>query len=448
MGFGTKAGLSTTSERSERLSEQEPVHFLGRTLSWLRWIIIAATLVITLLWPVQGRIGHSIWQLIAAFACYNLLVELLRLRVARLRSFAWVPVPDLLACALIYFLDYDPGGPTFVYWYLALITAAATLSLRGTVGYTVAVIAAVAAIAPSLPGWTPEITELRQLTSRLVIMALVGVGTAILARRLALEYEQTRSMRDRAEQLAELDRLRNEFISSVSHDLRTPLTALRAGLGMLEAQQTEPIKPDIQRLWGNSKRNVERLGMFIDDLLALNQLKAGTLQLNRETVDMRDLVMDAVASVDVLLKQKEQVSDVDLPVPLLVDVDSWRMEQVLVNILANGHRHTPRTTSIRIGGHVSDKHVLLSIRDNGPGIPEHELTAIFERFHRGPSNEPGSGLGLAIAKAIVELHGGTIWVESKPGEGAAFYIKLPQVLDNNQEHTELSLLKREEAEAR
>lgn len=439
MTLGTKVLPVVSHDQEGQLLPQEPVHFLGRTLSWLRWVIIAATLIITLLWPVQGRIGHSIWQLIAAFACYNLLVELLRLRVARLRSFAWVPVPDLLACALIYFLDYDPGGPTFVYWYLALITAAATLSLRGTVGYTVAVIAAVGAIAPSLPGWTPEITELRQLTSRLVIMALVGVGTAILARRLALEYEQTRSMRDRAEQLAELDRLRNEFISSVSHDLRTPLTALRAGLGMLEAQQTEPIKPDVQRLWGNAKRNVERLGMFIDDLLALNQLKAGTLQLNRESLDLRDVVANALASVSVLIQQKNQVLEVDLPVPLLIDADPWRIEQVIVNVLANAHRHTPEATTIVITGQCSDRSVLLSMRDDGLGIAPEELEAIFERFHRGPTSESGSGLGLAIAKAIVELHGGTMWAESKLGMGSTFSIRLPSLPHQAEQRGEKAL---------
>ncbi len=436
MSFGTKVLSLVVQDRKEIVPPQEPVQFLGRTLSWLRWVIIAATLVITLRWPVEGRMGHSIWQLIVVFACYNLLIEILRLRVPRLRSFAWVPFLDLLACTLIYFLDYEPGGPTFVYWYLALITAAATFTLRGTVGYTCTVIAAVASLAPTLPGWSVEVAELRQLTSRLVIMALVGVGTAILARRLALEYDQTHAHRARAEQLAELDRLRNEFISSVSHDLRTPLTALRAGLGMLEAQQTETSRPDVQRLWNNARRNVERLGIFIDDLLALNQLKAGTLQLNRELLDVRDVVSNALASVYVLIQKKNQVLDVDLPVPLLINADPWRMEQVIVNVLANAHRHTPAATTISIAGQRADSCVLLTVRDDGPGIPTEELKAIFERFHRGPSHESGSGLGLGIAKAIVELHGGSMWAESEIGAGATFFIKLPSLPDREEHHGE------------
>ncbi len=436
MSLGTKVLPVVSQEQAGRVLPQEPVHFLGRTLSWLRWVIIAATLLITMLWPVEGRMGHSIWQLIVVFACYNSLIEMLRLRVPRLRSFAWVPILDLLACALIYFLDYEPGGPTFVYWYLALITAATTLSLRGTVAYTFAVMAAVASLAPTLPGWSAEVAELRQITSRLVIMALVGIGTAILTRRLALEYEQTRAMHAQAEQMAELDRLRNDFISSVSHDLRTPLTALRAGLGMLEAQQTEPIQPDIQRLWNNARRNVERLGIFIDDLLALNQLKAGTLQLNREPLDLRDVVANALASVSVLIQQKNQVLEVDLPVPLLINADPWRIEQVIVNVLANAHRHTPGETTIVITGQCSDRWVLLNVRDDGLGIPTKELEAIFERFHRASSSESGSGLGLAIAKSIVELHGGSMWAESEMGTGSTFSIRLPSLPNRAEQYGE------------
>lgn len=179
-------------------------------------------------------------------------------------------------------------------------------------------------------------------------------------------------------------------------------------------------------MWTNARRNVERLGLLIDDLLTLNQLQAGVLQLDCEPLDLRTIVTDMLSSVFPLLRMKDQVLDVDLPEPLLVAVDARRMEQVIVNLLANANQHTPPGTGIAIASRVDEHTIQLSVSDTGPGIPAAELAAIFERFHRLPSGDKGSGLGLAIAKAIVELHGGRIWVESQPGVGTRFFITLPR----------------------
>lgn len=204
---------STSTPRAP--TSRDAGRFVGRTLGWLRWAIIGAMWVITVLWPFQGRYHHAIWMLIAAFAGYNLLIDLLRYRVPRLWSFAWVPVLDLLVVALLYFLDFDPGGPSFIFFYLALLTAATTVPLIPTILYTLAVIAIVALIAPTLPGWQPTPENLRELSARLVLMVLVGIGTSILTRRLVLEYEHAHSMRNEAERLEALDRLRNDFVSTV-----------------------------------------------------------------------------------------------------------------------------------------------------------------------------------------------------------------------------------------
>lgn len=413
------------------ITPREPIihdagRFVGRTLSWLRWAIIGAMWGITVLWPFQGRFDHAIWMLIAAFAGYNLIIDLLRYRVPRLWSFAWVPVLDLLVVALLYFLDFDPGGPSFIFFYLALLTAATTVPLIPTILYTMAVIAVVALIAPTLPGWQPTPENLRELSARLVLMVLVGIGTSILTRRLVLEYEHAHSMRDEAERLEALDRLRNDFVSTVSHDLRTPLTAIQATLGLLEEAVRERLRADEQRMWSNARRNVERLGLLIDDLLTLNQIQAGVLHLDREPLDLRTIVTDMLSSVFPLLRMKGQVLDVDLPEPLLVTADARRMEQVIVNLLANANLHTPPGTNIAIAACVHEHAIQLSVSDTGPGIPAAELDAIFERFHRLPSGDKGSGLGLAIAKAIIELHGGRIWAESEPGHGTSFHITLPR----------------------
>jgi len=409
--------------------EHTPLHIddaersIGRTLSLLRWTILAAMLTITLIWPVSGRRG-DIWVFVLLLCAYNLIIEVLRHTVARLRSFSWVPLADLPIAGLFYYLDYEPGGPLFVFFYVALVSAAVTMSLRNTVLYTLAVLAAIAVVAPTLPGWSPDGVELRQLTSRLIVLSLVGIGTAVLTRRLVAEQARARQMRLEAERLEELDHLRNEFIASVSHDLRTPITAVRAGLGMLEMHTDVRSNPSERTLLANVRRNVERLNQLIDELLTLNQLQAGVLKLDLEPLDLRAVVNDAVGAVAPLLREAGQTLELDVPAPLRLEADRRRLEQVLVNLLANAQQHTPRGTRIVVSGRAHENEVELAISDNGPGIPAAELEAIFERFHR-LSSRPGSGLGLAIVRSIVELHGGRIWAVSA-GSGATFRLCLPR----------------------
>jgi signal transduction histidine kinase len=406
---------------------QDPTYFLGRSLSWLRWIIITASLLITILWPVQGRLGHSVWQLILVFTGYNLLIELLRQAMPQLRSFAYVPILDLLVVGLLYFLDYEPGGPTFVFFYLASITAAATMNLRGTIFYTIAVVITVVIIAPTLPGWSINSEDIRQLSSRLVVLALVGTGTSILARRLALEHTQARAMRDEAERLTELDRLRNGFISTVSHELRTPLTAARGALGMLETSIDKQLRSDERKLLGNAQRNIERLRMFIDDLLTYNQFEAGTLHLDCVPLDLSSVIGDAVKVMHPMIKEKGQTLKVDLSEPLVINRgDPRRLGQVFINLLNYVYAHIPSGSHIWISGRQKPDEVVVTVSDNGSGIPDEDLETIFQPFHRLDQVEDGSELGLAIAKAVIELHGGQLSVESVPGPGVTFSIALPR----------------------
>jgi PAS domain S-box-containing protein len=233
--------------------------------------------------------------------------------------------------------------------------------------------------------------------------------------------------RDATERLTELDRLRTEFIGSVSHDLRTPLTAALAGLGLFEASTAERLAPAQRQLLANVRRNVERLRLLIDDLLALNQVEAGAVQLECEPLDLRAVVSDAVTELQALMRDKEQTLELDLSEPLPIIGDARRLMRVVANLLANAHQHTPPHTQIVVAGWLADGQVRLAVRDSGPGIPPEELEAIFQRFHRLGSPNSGSGLGLAIARGIVELHGGRIWAESEFGKGATFQIALPRI---------------------
>ncbi len=223
----------------------------------------------------------------------------------------------------------------------------------------------------------------------------------------------------------ELERLRESFVASVSHDLRTPLTAIKAGLGMLEASGADQLPDEQRQLLANARRNAERLGMLVDDLLAHNQLQAGTLHLDVEPLDLRGVVANATTAIHPLIRQKGQRLELHLPNPLSVTGDKHRLEQVIVNVLGNAHQHTPAGTRIAVSGTVSDGEVCLTVHDNGPGIPSTELEAIFQRFHRLSTSNGGSGLGLAIARSLVDLHGGRLWAESEPRRGTAFHMALP-----------------------
>jgi signal transduction histidine kinase len=420
--------------------------FLRWALFRLRWATILALLLVTLMQPTSGRGGVSTWLLVVLFAGYNLLIELLRDRVPQLRPYTAVTLLDLPVAGLLYGLAAEPGGPLFLLLFLATDCAAVSLPLRAALFYTGGAAAIATGIDIALLMWSPTAGDIRLLVVRIAMLLLVAVGMAILTRRLTMEQEAARAVRDinerlllsglreqaaaladrsEAERLATLDRLRADFIATVSHDLRTPLTAARAGLAMLEMSTSERLGGDERELLDTSRRNVEYLHILIADLLTFNELEAGVLRLDRAPLDLRAVVATAVRVVSPLMREKGQALERDLAERLPYEGDARRLEQVLVNLLANAHRHTPVGTRIAIGGRVAAGEIRLAVRDDGPGIPFAEQETIFRRFHRLDATGDGSGLGLAIARRIVELHGGRVWVESAPGRGTHFHIALP-----------------------
>lgn len=409
------------------LTKSDLDRFMARTISWLRWVTIAALLAITLTQPAAGRGAVAEWALVVGFAVYNLLLDLLRRRWPGNRSFAWAAVLDVPAVALVYLLSAQPGGPLFVLLLLAAAQTTAFMTLTGGLLYTGVLGAIATLVEPTLPLWSGTPADVRALSGRLVALGLIGIGMGTLTRRLEQEQTAAQSMLDETSRLEALDRLRADFVATVSHDLRTPLTAARAALILVDASAGAELRPDERDLLANARRNVERLGLLIDDLLTYNQLEAGTLLLDRKPLDIRAVVTDAMAAVLPLLQANGQMLEIDLPEPLLSDGDAARLEQVFLNLLANAHRHTPPGTRITVSGRIIADEVSVGVADDGPGIPADELDAIFERFYRRDTDASGSGLGLATARAIVDLHQGRLWAESEPGAGARFCVVLPRL---------------------
>ena len=228
----------------------------------------------------------------------------------------------------------------------------------------------------------------------------------------------------------ELEQARRQLVAAVSRDLRTPLASMRAMVESINdgvVTDAETLRRYMQTL----QSEVEYLSRLIDDLFELSQIDSGLLELRLEQADLHDLVTDTLEGLfaQALQRRLNLHGEVDHGVPSLV-MDTKRIQRVLYNLLQNAMRHTPADGTILIRAEEIGGEVHVSVVDSGEGIAASELPRLFERFHRRDQarsrTQGGGGLGLSIAKGIVEAHGGRIWAESTPGQGATFTFVLPK----------------------
>jgi signal transduction histidine kinase len=243
-----------------------------------------------------------------------------------------------------------------------------------------------------------------------------------------------------AERLEQADRSRREvedarrhLFAAISHDLRTPLSSIRAMVEALDDKvvtDTETTERYVRTVLGE----VKRLSGLIDDLFELSRLDAGALALNVEPGSLGDLVSDTLEVLQPQAAQKGlhlrgQVDDGLSPVLM----DAARVQRVLYNLVQNAIRHTPPDGTVLLEAQEEQETVRVDVVDSGEGIASDDLPRIFERFYRGEKSRArghgGAGLGLAIAKGLVEAHGGQIWAQSVPGQGARFSFVLPKASD-------------------
>jgi signal transduction histidine kinase len=260
-----------------------------------------------------------------------------------------------------------------------------------------------------------------------LLTALSGqIGLSV---RLARLYDLER---DKAERSAAREQVERDLLNTVSHDLRTPLTAIKTGVsGLLAGGANRP--PAELRLLQNVDRSTERLILLVNDVLDMARLRAGRITLAREQLDFAEVIGDAVSAVRPLVEARGQALRLDLPPaaepPLIASGDRRRLEQVLLNLLYNANKYTPPGGRITVGAGREGDSVRVWVRDTGPGIDPAEQARIFERFYVARSSAPSgpepTGLGLAIAQSLVALHGGAIGVESRPGAGSLFYFTVP-----------------------
>jgi CheY-like chemotaxis protein len=232
-----------------------------------------------------------------------------------------------------------------------------------------------------------------------------------------------------------IDRMKDEFVSVVSHELRTPLTSLRGALGLLQGGLLTEATPKAQRMVHIAVESTDRLIRLINDILDVERIAAGKLALHRQAWPAANLVGRAVAEMRGLASQ----AGVHLEVRAAggtVDADADRIVQTLANLLSNAIKFSPEQGTVRVTVAERGSEVMVSVSDEGSGIPLDHHESVFGRFAQVDASDTraneGSGLGLAICRGIVEQHGGRIWVDSEPGAGATFSFTLP-VVDSSAE---------------
>ena len=265
-----------------------------------------------------------------------------------------------------------------------------------------------------------DVTERSMAEDRL--RRVQGEYTLRLAETNA-ELEMTNRELERA------NRLKSEFLASMSHELRTPLHTI-IGFSELLAEEWEgPLNEKQQRFVQHIHTDSLHLLELINDILDISKIEAGRLELRPEPFDFGALVAESLASVRALAQAKSLALETDLDVPMAVEADRLRIKQVLVNLLSNAIKFTPEEGRIRVEACVQEPFVVVSVSDNGVGIPSEEHDFIFDKFHQvGATSKgirEGTGLGLAITKRLVEQHGGIIRVESEPQRGSTFRFTLP-----------------------
>ncbi len=292
----------------------------------------------------------------------------------------------------------------------------------------------------TLPGGTDLFLPLAGATRSLGVVA-VALGAratgftpsqrqlldnAVRQTALAIERARLDEEAAAARLTAESERLRNDLLSSVSHDLRTPLAAI-TGAATTLADATEPASAEVRRDLAESIRDqAERLERLVHNLLELTRIQSGAMTVRRQWCPLEEIIAGARRRVDSVMGRRDVAVDVPSDV-LLIHADPTLIEQVLVNLLENAAKFTSPQAHVVIRGVRDARDVVVTVADDGPGIAPGDEERIFDRFHRGVGAERarGAGLGLTVSRAIASIHGGTLTGSNRPTNGAVFTLTIP-----------------------
>ncbi len=245
-----------------------------------------------------------------------------------------------------------------------------------------------------------------------------------------IERARLRSESMQIELLQRTDALRAALLSSVSHDLRTPLSSIKAAASSLLQEDVSWDEETRRSFTIAIEREADRLNRLVENLLDMSRIEGGALKPEKEWYPVEELIHDVLGHMQPVLQ--ERTVELDLPENLPpVELDYLHIDQVVTNLLENAIRYTPASSPIEVSAHVKGQEMVICVADRGPGIPLADTERVFDKFYRVLGSQrvvthpTGSGLGLAVSKGLVEAHGGHIWVENRAGGGATFCFTLP-----------------------
>jgi len=236
------------------------------------------------------------------------------------------------------------------------------------------------------------------------------------------------------ERLRSADRHQGEFLATLAHELRNPLGVIRTSVELLQREQGAT--PAGRREHARIGRQVRRMTRLVDDLLDGYRIRSGQLRLQRQRIDLRAVVSNAVDTLESEISERHQRLTVTLPPSAVwLQADPWRLEQVFVNLLGNSSRYTDAQGELAVLMHVRDDQIVVRFRDSGVGIAADALPHVFDPFVQAnpeaPRSRAGLGIGLALVRSLVALHGGRVTAASAGvGLGSEFTVRLPQEADS------------------
>jgi len=228
----------------------------------------------------------------------------------------------------------------------------------------------------------------------------------------------------------EVERLKSEFVSLVSHEFRTPLTSIKGYTEMMLDGDTGRLNSEQREFLETVLRNANHLSNLVEELLDVSRIEAGAMKLNIQEIDVVPVIEDIADRMRPQLEKKNQKLSIDIPrnVPK-VSADDRRTTQIILNLVSNAHKYTPSGGDIVISAEPEGEYLFVDVTDNGIGLSQEEQEKLFSKFFRAENTETikegGTGLGLWITRSLVEMQGGEIFVESSPGEGSTFSFTVP-----------------------
>jgi len=244
-----------------------------------------------------------------------------------------------------------------------------------------------------------------------------------------MQEAYTRELESRNREVERANQLKSEFLASMSHELRTPLHTIIGFAELLGEELEGPLNDKQKRFINHIHTDSIHLLALINDILDISKIESGRLGLRRETFDIGGTLEEALSSVRPQAAAKSIAIETSLSLPATIFADRLRVKQVLFNLLSNALKFTPNGGKILINAALRDSVIEISVSDTGIGIAKEQHEAVFDKFYQVGSTtkgvREGTGLGLAITKALVEEHGGGIWLESEPGKGSRFTFTIP-----------------------